>query len=235
MRRTTLAVALIVGLAAAVVLGSSSSTAEPEAVQTVDSTTTTTTTTTEAPTTTSSPTTVAPTTTTTVPAPPPPPPPAPVSCNDFSSHAEGDQWIADHAGQYDMTPIDSDHDGKACRAVCYTDCEPEPAPESTPSAGTTSSTSPSPAAPQPSTSVSGSVWDRLAQCEAGGNWATNTGNGYYGGLQFAATSWTGFGGTEFAPMAHQASRSQQIVVAERILAKQGWRAWPACSRKLGLR
>ena len=76
------------------------------------------------------------------------------------------------------------------------------------------------------------VWDRLAQCESSGNWAINTGNGYSGGLQFAPGTWKAFGGTG---RAHQASREQQISVAERVLAKQGWGAWPACSRKLGLR
>jgi hypothetical protein len=81
----------------------------------------------------------------------------------------------------------------------------------------------------------GSVWDSLAQCEAGGNWATNTGNGYSGGLQFAHSTWAGFGGREFAPAAWQASRDAQIVVAERVLASQGWGAWPGCTRKLGLR
>jgi hypothetical protein len=79
------------------------------------------------------------------------------------------------------------------------------------------------------------VWDDLAQCEAGGNWSINTGNGYFGGLQFAASTWVGFGGEEFAPRADLASREQQIVVAERVLAVQGWGAWPACSRRLGLR
>ncbi|GAA1474538.1 DUF3235 domain-containing protein [Corynebacterium felinum] len=79
-----------------------------------------------------------------------------------------------------------------------------------------------------------SDWDRLAQCESGGNWAINTGNGYHGGLQFAPSTWRGFGGGEFAPYAYQASREQQIAVAERVLARQGWNAWPACSRKLGL-
>lgn len=79
---------------------------------------------------------------------------------------------------------------------------------------------------------SGSAWDRLAQCESGGNWAINTGNGFSGGLQFTSRTWRGFGG---AGAAHHASREQQIVVAERVLAKQGWGAWPACSRKLGLR
>ncbi len=79
------------------------------------------------------------------------------------------------------------------------------------------------------------VWDRLAQCESSGNWSINTGNGYSGGLQFAPATWRGFGGAEFAPAAHQASRTEQIVVAERVLAAQGWNAWPACSRRLGIR
>lgn len=79
-----------------------------------------------------------------------------------------------------------------------------------------------------------SDWDRLAQCESGGNWHINTGNGYYGGLQFSAGTWNGFGGQEFAGFAHEASREQQIAVAERVLAAQGWGAWPSCSQKLGL-
>ncbi|GAA4540782.1 transglycosylase family protein [Pseudonocardia xishanensis] len=77
-----------------------------------------------------------------------------------------------------------------------------------------------------------SAWDALAQCESGGNWAINTGNGYYGGLQFNATTWRAYGGTG---MAHQASKSEQIAVAERVLAAQGWNAWPSCSRKAGVR
>ena len=79
-----------------------------------------------------------------------------------------------------------------------------------------------------------SDWDRLANCESGGNWAINTGNGYHGGLQFSAGTWRAYGGAEFAPFAYQASREQQIAVAERTLAGQGWGAWPACSSKLGL-
>jgi len=86
-----------------------------------------------------------------------------------------------------------------------------------------------------SASAGGSVWDSLAQCEAGGNWSINSGNGYSGGLQFAHSTWRGHGGGEFAPMAYQASREQQIVVAERVLASSGWGAWPGCTRKLGLR
>ena len=77
-----------------------------------------------------------------------------------------------------------------------------------------------------------SDWDRLAQCESGGNWGINTGNGYYGGLQFSASTWRAFGGTG---MPHQASKAEQIAVAERTLAAQGWGAWPACSKKMGLR
>jgi LysM repeat protein len=77
-----------------------------------------------------------------------------------------------------------------------------------------------------------SAWDKLAQCESGGNWSTNTGNGYYGGIQFNAGTWRAYGGSG---MPHHASKAQQIAVAERTLAAQGWNAWPSCSRKMGLR
>lgn len=83
--------------------------------------------------------------------------------------------------------------------------------------------------------ASDTAWDRLAQCESGGRWDINTGNGYHGGLQFSPTTWRGFGGAEFAPVADQASREEQIVVAERVLASQGWNAWPSCSRQTGVR
>lgn len=81
----------------------------------------------------------------------------------------------------------------------------------------------------------GSVWDALAQCESGGDWAINTGNGFSGGVQFMRTTWLGVGGGEFAPDAYLATREQQIAVAKRLLASQGWGAWPGCSSKLGLR
>ncbi|MFH5232280.1 resuscitation-promoting factor Rpf1 domain-containing protein [Antrihabitans spumae] len=77
-------------------------------------------------------------------------------------------------------------------------------------------------------------WDRLAQCESGGNWGINTGNGYQGGLQFSPSTWTAHGGGEFAASANQASREEQIAVAEKVLATQGWGAWPSCSSNLGL-
>lgn len=79
------------------------------------------------------------------------------------------------------------------------------------------------------------VWDSLAQCESNGNWSANTGNGYYGGLQFSLSTWLAYGGDQFAYWPSQATREQQIVVAERVLAGQGWGAWPYCSAKLGLR
>lgn len=87
------------------------------------------------------------------------------------------------------------------------------------------------AAAKPAPAPAG-VWDKLAQCESGGRWNINTGNGYYGGLQFSMGTWTGHGGT--GSPAH-ASREQQIAIAERVLKTQGWGAWPACARKLGLR
>jgi resuscitation-promoting factor RpfA len=87
----------------------------------------------------------------------------------------------------------------------------------------------------PANAAPDSAWDKLAQCESGSRWNINTGNGYHGGLQFSPRTWSGFGGKEFAPVAYKATREQQIVVAERVLAKQGWEAWPSCSRKTGVR
>ncbi|CAB0641471.1 hypothetical protein CIP107572_00859 [Corynebacterium diphtheriae] len=83
--------------------------------------------------------------------------------------------------------------------------------------------------------ASGSVWDQLAQCESGGNWSINTGNGFTGGLQFVDSTWLGLGGGVYAPQAYLATREQQIAIAEKVLAAQGWGAWPACTAKLGLR
>ncbi|WP_217242387.1 transglycosylase family protein [Streptomyces sp. AC555_RSS877] len=77
-----------------------------------------------------------------------------------------------------------------------------------------------------------SEWDAVAQCESGGNWSINTGNGYYGGLQFSASTWAAYGGTQYASQANQASKSQQIAVAEKVLASQGKGAWPHCGVNL---
>jgi resuscitation-promoting factor RpfB len=73
-------------------------------------------------------------------------------------------------------------------------------------------------------------WDRMAQCEADGNWAANTGNGYYGGLQFSLSTWQTYGGSGYP---HEASKADQIVVGKRLQAARGWAAWPGCARELG--
>ncbi|OPF77185.1 transglycosylase [Streptomyces antioxidans] len=77
-----------------------------------------------------------------------------------------------------------------------------------------------------------SQWDQVAQCESGGNWSINTGNGYYGGLQFSSSTWAAYGGTAYAPTASQASKAQQIQIAEKVLGSQGKGAWPVCGKGL---
>ncbi|WP_305094207.1 resuscitation-promoting factor [Prescottella sp. R16] len=81
----------------------------------------------------------------------------------------------------------------------------------------------------------GATWDALAQCEATGNWAINTGNGYYGGVQFDQNTWERQGGLKYAPRADLATREEQIAIASRTQETQGWGAWPSCTGKLGLR
>lgn len=97
--------------------------------------------------------------------------------------------------------------------------DPEPAPTAPP-------------AEDPAAGADTATWDRLAECESGGDWGIDTNNGYSGGLQFAPATWAAFGGQGEA---HEASREEQIAVAERVQAEQGWQAWPACSAELGLR
>ncbi len=82
------------------------------------------------------------------------------------------------------------------------------------------------------TAATDAEWDAVARCESGGNWAINTGNGFYGGVQFAAGTWASHGGNEFAPSAQLASKDQQLVIAERVLATQGRGAWPVCGSPL---
>ncbi|MEN1884407.1 transglycosylase family protein [Streptomyces mirabilis] len=77
------------------------------------------------------------------------------------------------------------------------------------------------------------VWDRIAKCESGGNWHINTGNGYYGGLQFSAGTWRAYGGTAYASTADKASKTAQIAVATKVQNAQGWGAWPTCSARAG--
>lgn len=115
--------------------------------------------------------------------------------------------------------------------------EPEPEPEPSPTSDGQDETSETASEPASDSGPPAGVWDELAQCESGGNWSINTGNGYFGGLQFDASSWEWAGGHRYAPNAHLASRAQQIEIAERLLSihPAGWGAWPACSSRMGLR
>ena len=81
----------------------------------------------------------------------------------------------------------------------------------------------------------GTIWDSLAGCEAGGNWAINTGNGFFGGVQFDQGTWAANGGLRYAPRADMATREEQIAIAEVTRQRQGWGAWPVCSGRVGAR
>jgi len=78
------------------------------------------------------------------------------------------------------------------------------------------------------------TWDRLAGCESGGRWHIDTGNGFYGGLQFTDATWDDYRNGQFAARADLATKAEQVTVAERLLAARGWAPWPACRDKLGL-
>jgi LysM repeat protein len=106
-----------------------------------------------------------------------------------------------------------------------------PAPVAAAAAPAKSAAKPAPVAVSNYAAGDGSVWDRLAGCEAGGNWGINTGNGFYGGLQFTLSSWAAVGGSGYP---NQASREEQIARGQALQARQGWGAWPACSAMLGL-
>jgi len=86
----------------------------------------------------------------------------------------------------------------------------------------------------PAEAATTTAWDRVAQCESGGNWKINTGNGFYGGVQFSASTWKAYGGKTYASQAHLATKAEQIAIARRVLAGQGPGAWPTCSRRAGL-
>ncbi|MEV6299134.1 transglycosylase family protein [Actinoplanes sp. NPDC051861] len=86
--------------------------------------------------------------------------------------------------------------------------------------------------PTPAASAASNVnWDAIARCESGGRWSINTGNGYYGGLQFSRGTWRSYGGTKYARTANLASKAEQISIAERVLRRQGLGAWPHCGRR----
>jgi Transglycosylase-like domain/LysM domain len=106
-----------------------------------------------------------------------------------------------------------------------------PAPPPAPAAVSIPQASPPAAAPVSTAapaSSGGANWSAIAACESGGNWSASTGNGFYGGLQFTEQTWLGYGGGQYASSANQATKAQQIAVAERVLAGQGIGAWPTC-------
>ena len=106
-----------------------------------------------------------------------------------------------------------------------------PAPSRASAAASVSQASPPAAAPVSTAapaSSGGANWSAIAACESGGNWSANTGNGFYGGLQFTEQTWLSYGGGRYASSANLATKAQQIAVAERVLAGQGIGAWPAC-------
>jgi len=91
-----------------------------------------------------------------------------------------------------------------------------------------------PLATAPADAAPDRTWNRLANCESGKRWHINTGNGYYGGLQFSYSTWKAYGGGKYAKYAHKTLRRHQVRIAERVLDAQGWNAWPSCSAKLNL-
>lgn len=109
---------------------------------------------------------------------------------------------------------------------------PPPLPPPTPAPQEVALPPPPPPQPESAPPADVRVWHELAECESGGNWQTNTGNGYYGGLQFSLESWRAVGGEGYP---HEHPPEVQIEMAERLKARQGWGAWPACARRLGLR
>jgi hypothetical protein len=103
-----------------------------------------------------------------------------------------------------------------------------PAPSSAAATASAPASAPATASPSALPSAGGANWAAIAACESGGNWSANTGNGFYGGLQFTQGTWDAYGGGQYAASANQASEAQQIAVAERVLAGQGIGAWPVC-------
>ena len=110
---------------------------------------------------------------------------------------------------------------------------PSPSPSPTPPpARRTTPPAPAPSPERPPVTSPAHDWDAVALCESGGDWSINTGNGYYGGLQFSPSTWEAYGGLAYAPRADLATRAEQIAVAEKVLAGQGPGAWPTCGRAL---
>jgi hypothetical protein len=148
--------------------------------------------------------------------------------------SEAEQQIADLRGRQGAMQAQLDQARATVVSLQSRPVVAPPAPVTRPSAPPAAPpaappvTTPAPPAPV----SSGNDWDAVAQCESGGNWSINTGNGYYGGLQFSSSTWLAYGGGAYAPRADLAARSQQIAIAEKVLAAQGKGAWPVCGRNL---
>ena len=158
----------------------------------------------------------------------PEPEPAPESSDSSSSDSEGSDSDSSDSDSSDSDSSDSDSsDSEGSDSDSSERSSSSQSSRSSERSGNTGASAPS---------VSdGSVWDRLAQCESGGDWSINTGNGYHGGLQFSRSTWQAFGGGKYAPTADQATRAQQIDIAKKTQAAQGWGAWPSCTAQLGIR
>jgi hypothetical protein len=160
--------------------------------------------------------------------------PVPVDIADgLLTAADAPQLLADRgglSGRQGLTAAGTDPD------LLAEELHPEAVPTApaAPMEATLHSVAVAPAPQRVVTYAGDSVWDDLARCESGGNWAINTGNGYYGGLQFSLGTWQQYGGTEFAAYPHEATREEQIMVAERLRAVRGYAPWPACRAELGL-
>ena len=136
------------------------------------------------------------------------------------------------AGQRLRLPASSQVPAWMARAAQAAVPAPTPAPAPAPvAAASVSQAAPAAAAPVSTAapaSSGGANWSAIAACESGGNWSANTGNGFYGGLQFTEQTWLGYGGGQYASSANQATSAEQIAVAQRVLAGQGIGAWPVC-------
>ena len=163
----------------------------------------------------------------TKPAPEPEPEPEPESSSSSSSDSSSSDSSSSDSSSSDSSSSDSSSSDSGSS-------ERSSDSQSSRSSERSSSSSESDGGSAPEVS-SGSVWDRLAECESGGDWSINTGNGYHGGLQFNKQTWQAYGGGQYAPTADQATRSQQIAIAKKTQANQGWGAWPSCTAQLGIR
>ncbi|MDH6118982.1 transglycosylase family protein [Kitasatospora sp. GAS204B] len=124
--------------------------------------------------------------------------------------------------------------GLLCGAALALAGSPAPGPGGDAGAGSGRTGGPGPVSVPVSVPVADATWDQVADCESDGDWAADTGNGYYGGLQIWPPTWREAGGLRYASRPDRAGRRQQITVAQEILRQQGWQAWAECAREVGL-